>query len=269
MFVKYRNGAEFIGENRALLRDFPMESIFFAENAQRMDDNADGFVVKVAEGDDFLLCLRYGSFPMSMFGSERLCGELAAGLVEHGLSFGRILAERGVAETFMAEYERRAGGSHAVNRELGLMRCRRLAENVVCEAETATPADADEVLRLIGRFAGECAVESRECRESVKREIDCFAVVREAGRIVSIAKKARETEYLCSVTGVYTLDEYRGRGLAARVVARLTREILESGKVPYLFVDAANDAANRLYLRLGYEYMEPRLEIKYTAGGEV
>lgn len=273
MFTLYPNGAQFRNENAEILRNYPLETIFFAGNAARMDDRADGFVVKVSEGDDFLLCMRYMDFPMSIWGCERLCGELAEGLLRNGLTFGRVLTSRPIADSFFASYERVVGGSHTDNREMLLMQCREPADGGdVEDVKEATLADAEELAALYAaRFAAEGRGGSQEARaylQTLNDEIGNFAIARIDGRIASIARRARETEYLCSVTGVYTVEEFRGRGLARRVTGYLTDGILAQGKVPYLFVETDNATARNLYLSLGYEVVAQQVEIAYHGAAD-
>lgn len=263
MFISYQNGERFAKDNSHILRQFPLETIFFAENAARMNDLSDGFIVKVSDGAESLLCLKYRHFPMSIFGCERLCSELAGGLVSRGLNFDRVLASNSIVTRFFAEYEAIAGGSHTVNRELELMQCCQPSQTDTTGAEQATPEDADEISQLASRFTAELALDNSRYSELVRHDIANFALLRSEGRIATIARRARETDYLCSVTGVYTAEEFRGRGYARKVVAYLTNRILAQEKRPYLFVDKANSEANRLYLHLGYEYVAPQLEVSY------
>lgn len=54
------------------------------------------------------------------------------------------------------------------------------------------------------------------------------------------------------LVGIVTHPEHRGQGLAAAVTARLTRQALDRFGVCTLGIFADNDAARRLYHRLGY-----------------
>ena len=55
------------------------------------------------------------------------------------------------------------------------------------------------------------------------------------GRIVSICRKTRNEERICSISYVYTDKAYRGRGLAKMVVGKLTNDIVGSNKIAYLY----------------------------------
>jgi len=51
---------------------------------------------------------------------------------------------------------------------------------------------------------------------------------------------------------VYTPPEHRGRGYAAAVTADVSRRQLARGKLCFLYTDATNATAERIYARLGY-----------------
>jgi len=52
--------------------------------------------------------------------------------------------------------------------------------------------------------------------------------------------------------GVFTRDDFRGRGLARRAVSSLTAELLEKGVTPLYVYDPSNQASRRVSEALGY-----------------
>ena len=71
---------------------------------------------------------------------------------------------------------------------------------------------------------------------------------------VSMAIKTRPTPHGCTVSGVYTPPELRGRGYATSCVAALSQRLLDSGKqFCNLFTDLANPTSNSIYQKIGYE----------------
>lgn len=80
-----------------------------------------------------------------------------------------------------------------------------------------------------------------------------FFGVRFDGNIVSMAgERMRPSPEHAEVSGVCTLPEFRGRGLARRLIARVMANQIERGVVPYLHSYAGNDAAIGLYKSLGF-----------------
>jgi hypothetical protein len=64
------------------------------------------------------------------------------------------------------------------------------------------------------------------------------------------------------VTGVYTPLELRGRGYASACVARLTDDLLHSGKKSvFLFTDMANPTSNKIYQNIGYRFAGTSVDV--------
>jgi predicted GNAT family acetyltransferase len=51
---------------------------------------------------------------------------------------------------------------------------------------------------------------------------------------------------------VYTPRKHRGRGIASRAVAEVSRLLRDSGERACLFTDQANPTSNRIYAALGF-----------------
>ena len=76
----------------------------------------------------------------------------------------------------------------------------------------------------------------------------------EGGMIISTGRAESRAAGTVEIFDVRTLPEYRGRGLARRVVADLCREILDWGHVPVYVVNEENSASLRVALALGFEH---------------
>ena len=51
---------------------------------------------------------------------------------------------------------------------------------------------------------------------------------------------------------LYTLEEYRGRGLGSAVVREMSRRIQDRGEVPYVYITVGNDVSSSLFQALGF-----------------
>ena len=51
---------------------------------------------------------------------------------------------------------------------------------------------------------------------------------------------------------LYTLEEYRGRGLASAVVREMSRRVQDKGEVPFTFISVGNDVSISLFQALGF-----------------
>jgi GNAT superfamily N-acetyltransferase len=76
----------------------------------------------------------------------------------------------------------------------------------------------------------------------------CF----EGERLIAMAGERMVAGRLREVSGVCTLPDFQGRGLARRLVVKLARRQIARGEVPFLHVMRDNDGARRLYERMGF-----------------
>ncbi|WP_408587205.1 GNAT family N-acetyltransferase [Novosphingobium sp.] len=80
-----------------------------------------------------------------------------------------------------------------------------------------------------------------------------FFGIRIDGRLAAMAgERMRPATGLAEVSGVCTWPEYRGRGLAARLIRRVMAGQCARGDVPFLHSYAGNASAIRLYETLGF-----------------
>jgi RimJ/RimL family protein N-acetyltransferase len=96
-----------------------------------------------------------------------------------------------------------------------------------------------------------------------------FAVIREAGRIVSCAgvHVLSERYQVAALGNIATRPDARGRGLAAATTASLTRWLLERTDDVGLNVHSENAAAIRCYERLGFRSVCSYIEGRFTRLG--
>jgi ribosomal protein S18 acetylase RimI-like enzyme len=80
-----------------------------------------------------------------------------------------------------------------------------------------------------------------------------FYGIRINGRLAAMAgERMRPAAELAEVSGVCTWPEFRGRGLAARLLRKVMAGMAARGEVPYLHSYASNASAIRLYESLGF-----------------
>lgn len=80
-----------------------------------------------------------------------------------------------------------------------------------------------------------------------------FYGIRIDGRLAAMAgERMRPAVNLAEVSGVCTWPEFRGRGLAARLIRKVMSGMAARGDVPYLHSYATNASAIRLYESLGF-----------------
>jgi ribosomal protein S18 acetylase RimI-like enzyme len=83
-------------------------------------------------------------------------------------------------------------------------------------------------------------------------ELGSYFGVRDGSRLVAVAGERLHITGYTEVSGVCTHPEYRGRGLANRLVSTLVARIVARSETPFLHVKTDNASAERVYEALGF-----------------
>ena len=76
-------------------------------------------------------------------------------------------------------------------------------------------------------------------------------------RLIAMAGERLHAGALREVSGVCTHPDFRGHGLARRLMLKLIRREMQRGETPFLHVMSENITARRLYERMGFmDYQE-------------
>ena len=79
-----------------------------------------------------------------------------------------------------------------------------------------------------------------------------FVGIRIAGRLVAMAGERMRPGGHTEVSGVCTLPDFRGQGMAAALIRQVMRGMVARGEVPFLHSYAHNGGAIRIYQTLGF-----------------
>ena len=121
------------------------------------------------------------------------------------------------------------------------------------EIEVLTEADAAEMAALAH------ATEPGPWRPLTHR-YGTFFGIRRQGRIVAMAgERMRPAPDIAEVSAVCTLPEFRGQGLAARLIRHVVAGFAARGNTPFLHSYAHNTHAIRLYESLGFRARSPMM----------
>jgi ribosomal protein S18 acetylase RimI-like enzyme len=113
------------------------------------------------------------------------------------------------------------------------------------EAVHLTTADVPEMLELVARTKpGPFAPRTIE--------MGAYVGFRPAGRLIAMAGQRFRPPGWTEISAVCTAPEFRGLGLATRLVLALADEIQQRGDTPFLHVVASNTKAIALYEALGF-----------------
>lgn len=129
-------------------------------------------------------------------------------------------------------------------------------------AEAGPPAliedGAFQVLELGDADAPEMLALARLTRpgpfSTATHRLGRFVGVREGGTLIAMAGERMQPPGFCEVSGVCTLPEHRGRGLAGRLMRVVMSRISARGETPFLHSYASNAGAIALYESLGFRY---------------
>jgi ribosomal protein S18 acetylase RimI-like enzyme len=91
----------------------------------------------------------------------------------------------------------------------------------------------------------------RRCRDGIRDGVSFVAEVE--GEVVFIASYSASTPEVTQISSVYTHPERRGRGIATNALSYLCQYALRRSERVSLFVAEENDAARRIYHRLGFQ----------------
>ncbi len=163
------------------------------------------------------------------------------------------------AESFLRVVCKISRRNFSARRDLNALVCRRLVPPPA-RGELITPSNADRaaVANLLIQL-----IEDGERQRISQSEADSFAWMtvgsrrlglwRAGGEICSMAMIAHESRGIARLNTVVTDRTKRGRGCAGMLLAAMSRELLDAGKLPMLYVDAANSSADRAFRKIGFE----------------
>lgn len=264
MVCIYKNGLDFINDNQDILNSDPINLAFYVIDARMINSfDKNGFISKCYDENRYLLVLYLNPMNLMLYGDCSLCNEVCLVLNKYGFDFNGVLAESNLGECFLLEYERLFGGRHKIHLSMSIMKCNYVNKCDCSDVEFSKENDLFEIYGLFKMFHKEALGDDVDW-ESFKSKFNCrnYCLIRKNDRIVSIAKR-RDVDNISSISFVYTLSLFRGFGFAKRIVSKLTMDILNEGKLPYLYVDNNNLISNHLYKSIGYVYDNPQTEFYY------
>lgn len=95
-------------------------------------------------------------------------------------------------------------------------------------------------------------------------ELGRYFGIYQDGRLAAMIGERLGTEAYQEISAVCTHPDFSGRGYARRLVALLSNDILECGRLPFLHVSQQNHRAKSLYEQIGYSH---RREIAFCSLG--
>ncbi|MGF6767849.1 putative GNAT family acetyltransferase [Paraburkholderia sp. GAS199] len=117
-------------------------------------------------------------------------------------------------------------------------------------------SDDPDMLRLGGKDAVDMLALAQRAKPGPfgtrTHETGNYIGMRDGDNLVAMAGERMQFDGYIEISSVCVDDAWRGKGLAARLVRTLSRQIALRGATPFLHVDSDNVDAIALYKRLGF-----------------
>ena len=194
---------------------------------------------------------------------------IAGALLGGGWPVPGVMAHQAVAEAFAAIWRDRTGAGHRIGMRQRIYELRQVTPPDYPPGEFRPAAVEDiELARQWGRgFYEDCFGDEHYERtvataeEKVKNGT-LYMWVDGAPR--SMAGRTRPTPHGEAVGFVYTPPGERRKGYATAVVARLSQQILDEGKLfCTLYTDLSNPTSNSIYQKVGYRPIADVIDIDF------
>ena len=253
MITVYPSGNALLEEHRVFLSENRYMSTFFFFDAPLLKEcNKKEYAIAVSQGDKRLLALKVEPFNVLLYGDGDCLEEFLAFVAKEGYGFSGAMCPCHIGEGILALSKKTLGKEFVCQIAMDFMEADRVQAPVFPEVGHATLDDVDEIYECEEAFFLDCGLPDKPSRDRIASVIDHFFVLREDGKIVSMAKWAPDTEDSLRVSCVYTRPKYRGRGLAKKTVGTVKNAILRQGKKATLNVDQKNPISYHLYESLGF-----------------
>lgn len=252
MIELYNNGELFIKDNKEFLEtNINLSTFFFLDAPLLKEVDKINYALKCIHKDKKLVVLKVEPYNLMLFGDYECCNEVIYFLLDNGYEIKNILAEEKVGKEVINSFHNR-GISYDISLTMDFMLCDKITSTTDKDVLHATAGDIDELFEYTKNFMKDCGLFDEVRRENIANTIDQYRIIKVDGKIASIAKFASSLEGFGRISEVYTLDSFRGKGYARKVVNAVKNEMIESGLIATLNVDRINPISNHLYSSLGF-----------------
>ena len=247
MIKVYLNGKDFINENNEFLSKDKYLSVFFYLDAKGLDKTDKGnFAIKVSNDNKELLAIKLSPYPLCLYGDNSLVNELITYLNQNGYIYNETLCPEVIGDKLEdVNFYKFIG--------MDFMEANEYTLESSNEVTKPNESDIDELFILLNEFFKECGLPDKADNEKIKKILSNIRIIREDGKIISLAAFTKNTDDSCRITHVYTRKEYRDKHYAKKVVNYIKNEILDLGFIATLNVDQKNPISNHLYKSLGFK----------------
>lgn len=280
MLVKrVSDGASFLDEaGGLLLADEARHNLLLGLAATLRDSPSrySEFLLRLVEHDGRALAaaLRTPPFNAVVAGPDpEALGALAAALHGEGHELPGVTAALPEATHFADGWAAASGQRvrERMRQQIYALSTVRPVRGVPGSSRHATREDADLLIPWIRAFGAEARHHASAPGEDAGKVVAArfdgpggFAIWEDDGAPVSLAGWGARTPNGVRIGPVYTPPEHRGRGYASALTAAVSAEQLAAGRrFCFLYTDAANPTANKIYRAIGYEHVCESVELAF------
>ena len=249
----YENGKEFIEDNDSFLRLNPyMSTFFYLDSGLLTESTEKNYAVKIENDKSRLIGIKVEPYNLLLYGDSKQVFKLLEFLDDFNYEYDGILCPTEIGD----EIIRVSSGSNKeyyLSIGMDFMECDTYYEPSSPAVISARMSDLDEIFELTKKMFKECRLTDIPVKDKIKSRIDSFRVIKENGKIISMAGMSKGTDNSYRITHVYTRVECRGMGYAEKVVNTIKNEILDMGYIATLNVDMSNPISNHIYKKIGFK----------------
>ena len=252
MIKIYDNGLDFYNENKEFLLTNEYSEVFFRlDSPLLVSTNKDEYAIKVYDDNHRLVALLKEPYNFLLFGDYELVDELVTFLIDNNYKIKDYLCPMELGDKLMECFNKH---NYPFRLSIGMdfMEANTKVDISSDGIETPTLDDVDELYELTCLFIADCGLKDTPDKQFIINHIDEFRIIRKDGHIVSMAKSRESTKTNKNISYVFTRKDYRGQGLARKIVGTILNEIIDSGYLASLNVDKNNPISNHVYYSLGF-----------------
>ena len=266
MVKVYPDGDSFYQDNESFINKNENIAAFFRLDAPLLhQSNSIEYALKFYDAAHSLIILCVRPYNLLIHGDQELIREAIKYLITNGYLIKDYMCEASLGEAIMQELIAR--GFNVSNKlSMDFLETNQKVEINSTGIEKATDADLDEIYQLVGNFIKDCGLNDKIDKDQIKKIINSFYLIKQDGKIISMARISDWTNSIKKISYVYTVNQYRGQGYAKRVVASCLNEIINQGFIAGLNVDRKNPISYHLYTSLGFkkEFSQGIYQVKIT-----
>ncbi len=254
MITVYKNGHDFLRENSDyLMTDRYLSNWFFMDAP--LIDNPDhaNYMLKAEEDGKQLLVLKMVPYNLIVFGDAYCAEELFAYMIVNDYRFDGILGEKETCDVIVEILKEKFSLAFIESIGMDFLETSKYTEASSDEVTIPYETDVDEICLLETWMFEECGLDDSSDRESIRKSLSDYRIIRKDGKIVSLAHFADGGIEAKRISTVYTRTDYRGCHYARKIVNTMKNEAISQNRKAVLNVDRNNPISYHLYASLGFK----------------